>query len=61
MLRDHITAVSFELWGDPYQGRAERFDFGPHVLQSRQLRIALGSPFASVETYCDRPLFEHHS
>ena len=39
LLRDHITAVSFELWGDRYQGRAERFDFGPHVLQSRQLRI----------------------
>ena len=39
VLRDHITAVSFELWGDRYQGRAERFDFGPHVPQSRQLRI----------------------
>ena len=34
VLRDHITAVSFELWGDDYQGCAERFDFGPHVLQS---------------------------
>ena len=39
VLRDRITAVWFELWGDGYQGRAERFDFGPHVLQSRQLRI----------------------
>ena len=39
VLRDHITAVSFELWGDRYQGRAEHFDFGPHVLQSRQPRI----------------------
>jgi hypothetical protein len=34
---------------------------GPHVLQSRQLRIALESPFASVETYCDLSLFEHHT
>jgi hypothetical protein len=58
-LRDHITAVSFELWRDRYQGRAEHFDFGPHVLQSRQPRIAVGSPLAPVETYCDRPLFEH--
>lgn len=39
VLRDHITAVWFELWGDGYQGRAERFDFGPHMLQRRQLRI----------------------
>jgi hypothetical protein len=61
VLRDHITAVSFELWEDRYRGRAERSDFGPHVLQSRQLRIAVGSPFVSVETYRDRPLFEHHT
>jgi hypothetical protein len=23
--------------------------------------FAVESPFASVETYCDRPLFEHHT
>jgi len=59
-VRDHITAVSFELWRDRYLAPNALIS-GHTCCRAASSAFPVGSPFASLETYCDRPLFEHHT